>query len=393
MKYIKQIIMSVMLIALSTTWGNADTVSIETIGDRDGHAWNSGADTNDIKIYVGDPHSSLVYHDSGVFKYDLPTVLDSKTVNNATLNVRVVYMSEEPIWILLQKYTFDNTTAVSLDDSDYHTSSVINIGVLSAIPNDWIQWDITSALQSDINSGYDYSSYRLLAVTSETNLTPVQLTGVHVIALESQEGPNGLEPRLDVDYNPVLFSTSIETVGDWDGYAWSSDERTTNDIIYVGDASPTLVYHDSGVFKYDLPSVLDDKAVNSATLNVRVVYMSEDPIWILLQKYTFDNTTAVSSADSDYNTSAVINIGVLSAVPNDWIQWDITSALQSDINSGYDYSSYRLLAVTSETDFTPVQLTGTHVVALESQEGPNGLEPRLDVIYHIPPRGTLLVLQ
>ena len=401
MSYMTHIIMSVLFVALSAAWVNADTISIETVGDRDGYAWSGGVNTSGNIVYAGDIHPSVSYYVAGVVKYDLPAELDNNTVNSATLNVRVISHApaagEDEVWILLQKFTFDNATAVAV--TDWSTSSVTNIGVLSADVGSpyWMQWDVASQVQSDVNDDYDYSSYRLIAVTSETDFTPVQLANTHNVAFESQEGPNGLEPRLDIDYDPVFFATNIETVGDRDGYAWESGANTNGNIVYAGDIHPSMSYYVFGVVKYDLPVELDDNRIHEATLNVRFITHApaagEDEVWILLQKYTFDNVTAV--AVTDWSTSSVTNIGVLSADVGSpyWMQWDVASQVQSDVNDDYDYSSYRLIAVTSETDFTPVKLVDTHYVAFESQEGPNGLEPRLDVSYYIPPKGTLIVVQ
>jgi len=217
----KKCVVTVLLIMCLSLAASAATVSVLTVGDRDGYAGAGGAvvANNTAMFYVGDPHPTNIYYDYGVVKYDLPAELAGQTIVNATVNLRVIQHvgnSDGVVYVLLQKYTFDNTTAVNA--ADCTTTSVQNIGLYVAHPGEFMAWDVTSALQSDVNNGYDYSAYRASAVASQTDWTPVAMTGAYYVNCAAAELTGtypwpGLEPRLDVEYIPEPATISLLTLG------------------------------------------------------------------------------------------------------------------------------------------------------------------------------------
>jgi len=215
----KQLVTFLVIATLTVSASASNTLSVWTIGDRDGYVGAGGTllDNNTSMFYIGDPHPSAAYFDYGVVKYALPTALTGQTILNASVNIRVIAQLEGDVYILLQKYTFDNNTAVNIPN-DYTTNQVQNIGVFTATGG-WMTWDVTSALQSDVNNGYQYSSYRASAVVSPIDLTPVAIEGAYYVRAAAAELTKdyptwtGLEPRLDVEYVPEPATMSLLALG------------------------------------------------------------------------------------------------------------------------------------------------------------------------------------
>lgn len=218
MKIMKTFLSMLLILALTMT-ASASTISVITVGDRDGEVGANGGVVNTTAnlFFCGDKSPTFPHVYYGVVKYALPAELTGQTITDATVNIRVIAHTGGTIYILLQKYTFDNTTAVNA--ADCTTASVQNIGVYSALPGSFMSWDVTSALQSDVDNGYLYSAYRATAVVSETDLTPIAIPGGWGVNCCSAEGEVnvpayvGLSPRLDVEYVPEPVTIALLALG------------------------------------------------------------------------------------------------------------------------------------------------------------------------------------
>lgn len=218
----KKCVVTVLLIMCLSLAASAANISVITVGDRDGYSGAGGGvvANNTAMFYIGDPHPALSYFDYGVVKYNLPAELAGQTIVNATVNIRIIQHGpgqDGYVHVLLQKYTYDNTTAVN--STDCTTTAVQNIGVYSATAGEFMSWNVTSTLQSDVNNGYDYSAYRAAAVVSPTDLTPVAIPGAYYVNCAAAELTGtyptwtGLEPRLDVEYVPEPATMCLLALG------------------------------------------------------------------------------------------------------------------------------------------------------------------------------------